>query len=46
MLSVGMGLPLFGVWMHRYFHVRRHHRMRTISFMGCHVVWTTYRRSL
>lgn len=44
LLSIGVGLPLAGIWGHRYIPVRKRHRLRSFRFLGMHVVWTSYKR--
>ena len=44
LLSIGIGFPLFGVWMHKYISVKKKRKVKSKSFLGCHIVYTTYRR--
>jgi len=44
LMSVGVSIPLFGIFGHRYFRVNRKYKMKTFKFLGVRVVWTTYRR--
>lgn len=42
--SVGVGVPLFGLWGHRYIETRRKHKLRSFQFLGFHVVLASYKR--
>lgn len=44
LLSIGIGLPMFGVWMHRYIPVNKKHFVRSRNKWGIHIVWTNYKR--
>jgi hypothetical protein len=44
LLSLGIGLPVFGVWMHKYVATKKKRPATSKTFLGCHIVYTTYQR--
>lgn len=43
--SVGFGMPIWGVWGHRYFYTKRRWKFRYWVFLGFRVVLTSYKVS-
>lgn len=45
LLSIGVGLPLAGLWGHYYFDTKRKWKLRSVRFLGIHVVIACYRKT-
>jgi hypothetical protein len=45
LVSVGGGLPVFGLWWHRYFYAKRKPKFRHFKILGVQIVITGYKRA-
>ena len=44
LLSIGFGMPLFGIWGHKYIPIKRKKTQKHLKFLGFQFVWTSYKR--